>query len=108
MNHQPPKKLIVIAGPTAVGKTAAAIKLAQQLKTEIISADSRQFYREMSIGTAKPDADELSQAKHHFINSHSITENITVGNFEKEALQLLDELFKTHDQVIMVGGSGLF
>jgi tRNA dimethylallyltransferase len=108
MNHPSPKKLIVIAGPTAVGKTAAAIKLAQLLKTEIISADSRQFYREMSIGTAKPDTEELAQAKHHFINSHSITENFTVGDFEKEALRLLDSLFKTHDQIIMVGGSGLF
>ncbi|HTK20145.1 MAG TPA: tRNA (adenosine(37)-N6)-dimethylallyltransferase MiaA [Mucilaginibacter sp.] len=108
MSYTSQKKLIVIAGPTAVGKTTAAIKLAQQLKTEIISADSRQFYREMSVGTAKPDADELAQAKHHFIDSHSITENFTVGDFEKEALQLLDELFKTHDQVIMVGGSGLF
>ena len=110
MNHlsSPPKKLIVIAGPTAVGKTAAAIKLAQQLKTEIVSADSRQFYREMSIGTAKPATEELKQAKHHFIDSHSITESFTVGDFEKEALQLLDKLFKTHDQVIMVGGSGLF
>ncbi|HEY9001063.1 MAG TPA: tRNA (adenosine(37)-N6)-dimethylallyltransferase MiaA [Mucilaginibacter sp.] len=108
MSQSSPKKLIVIAGPTAVGKTAAAIKLAQQLNTEIISADSRQFYREMSIGTAKPDAEELAQAKHHFIDSHSITENFTVGDFEKEALQLLDKLFKTHDQVIMVGGSGLF
>jgi tRNA dimethylallyltransferase len=109
MSHYPsPKKLIVISGPTAVGKTVAAIKLAQQLKTEIISADSRQFYREMSIGTAKPDAEELAQAKHHFIDSHSIAENFSVGDFEKEALQLLDELFKTHNQVIMVGGSGLF
>ena len=108
MSHPSPKKLIVIAGPTAVGKTAAAIKLAQQLKTEIISADSRQFYREMSIGTAKPNAEELSLAKHHFVDSHSITENFTVGDFEKQALKLLDELFKTHDQVIMVGGSGLF
>jgi len=109
MSHYPSsKKLIVIAGPTAVGKTAAAIKLAQLLKTEIISADSRQFYREMSIGTAKPDASELAQAKHHFIDSHSITENFTVGDFEKQALQLLDELFKAHDQIIMVGGSGLF
>lgn len=109
MSHYPSsKKLIVIAGPTAVGKTATAIKLAQLLKTEIISADSRQFYREMSIGTAKPDASELAQAKHHFIDSHSITENFTVGDFEKQALQLLDELFKAHDQIIMVGGSGLF
>jgi len=109
MSHfQSTKKLIVIAGPTAVGKTAAAIKLARQLNTEIISADSRQFYREMSIGTAKPDAGELAQAKHHFIGSHSITDAFTVGDFEKEALRLLDELFEMHDQVIMVGGSGLF
>jgi tRNA dimethylallyltransferase len=109
MNHYPsPKKLIVIAGPTAVGKTAIAIKLAQQLKTAIISADSRQFYREMSIGTAKPDPEELVQAKHYFINSHSITENFTVGDFEKQVLELLDKLFKTHAQVIMAGGSGLF
>ena len=110
MNHlsSPPKKLIVIAGPTAVGKTATAIKLAQQLKTEIISADSRQFYREMSIGTAKPSTEELGQVNHHFIDSHSIKENFTVGDFEKEALPLLDKLFKTHDQVVMVGGSGLF
>ena len=91
-----------------MGKTAIAIKLAQQLKTAIISADSRQFYREMSIGTAKPDTEELVQAKHYFINSHSITENFTVGDFEKQVLELLDKLFKTHDQVIMAGGSGLF
>jgi tRNA dimethylallyltransferase len=109
MSHYPsPKKLIIIAGPTAVGKTAIAIKLAQQLKTAIISADSRQFYREMSIGTAKPDPEELVQAKHYFINSHSITENFTVGDFEKQVLELLDKLFKTNDQVIMAGGSGLF
>jgi tRNA dimethylallyltransferase len=109
MNHQPKTKtLLVIAGPTAVGKTAIAIKLAQQLKTEIISADSRQFYCEMSIGTAKPTDEELAAAKHHFINSHSVTENFNVGDFEKQSLQLLDELFKTHDKVIMAGGSGLF
>ena len=110
MNHQQPsqKELIVIVGPTAVGKTAIAIKLAQQLKTEIVSADSRQFYREMSIGTAKPTADELLQARHHFIDSHSVTESFNVGDFEKQALQLLEELFKTHDKVIMAGGSGLF
>jgi tRNA dimethylallyltransferase len=110
MHHQqsPKKELIVIAGPTAVGKTTVAIKLAQQFKTEIISADSRQFYREMSIGTAKPSAEELSQAKHHFIDSHSVTETFNVGDFEKQSLQLLNELFKTHDKVIMAGGSGLF
>ncbi|MDB5024584.1 MAG: miaA [Mucilaginibacter sp.] len=109
MNHeQQTKTLIVIEGPTAVGKTVIAIELAQQLKTEIISADSRQFYREMSIGTAKPTDEELAAAKHHFINSHSIAENFTVGDFEKQSLQLLDELFKTHDKVIVAGGSGLF
>lgn len=109
MNHQlSSKTLIVIAGPTAVGKTAVAIKLAQQLKTEIISADSRQFYREMAIGTAKPSDEELAAVKHHFIDSHSITESFSVGDFEKECLKLLEELFKTHDQIIMVGGSGLF
>jgi tRNA dimethylallyltransferase len=109
MNNNPPTKtLIVIAGPTAVGKTAIAIELAKQLKTEIISADSRQFYREMSIGTAKPTDKELAAAKHYFINSHSVTENFSVGDFEKQSLQLLDELFKTHNKIIMAGGSGLY
>jgi tRNA dimethylallyltransferase len=102
------KTLIVISGPTAVGKTAAAIKLAQYYKTVILSADSRQFYREMSIGTAKPNADELAAVQHYFINSHSITENFSVGDFEKQALELLDKLFKQHDVVIMAGGSGLY
>lgn len=102
------KTLIIIAGPTAIGKTAISIKLAQHFKTEIISADSRQFYREMSIGTAKPNQDELNAAKHHFIDSHSITDTFTAGNFEKEALKVLDVLFKQHNQVIMTGGSGLF
>lgn len=102
------KTLLVIAGPTAVGKTAVAIKLAQQLETDIISADSRQFYREMAIGTAKPTIEELSQAKHYFIDSHSITESFSVGDFEKQGLALLNTLFKTHDTVIMVGGSGLY
>lgn len=102
------KTLIVIAGPTAVGKTAAAIKLAQQFNTVIVSADSRQFFREMSIGTAKPDAGELAAAKHYFINSHTVTDNFSVGDFERQGLALLDELFKTHDQVILAGGSGLY
>lgn len=102
------KTLIIIAGPTAIGKTAISIRLAQYFKTEIISADSRQFYREMSIGTAKPNQDELSAAKHHFIDSHSVIDTFTAGNFEKEALKVLDMLFKQHDQVIMTGGSGLF
>jgi tRNA dimethylallyltransferase len=102
------KTLIVIAGPTAVGKTAVAIELAKLLKTEIISADSRQFYREMAIGTAKPNEDELSQAKHHFINSHSITDNFSVGDFEKQGLALLQDIFQKHDTAILVGGSGLY
>jgi tRNA dimethylallyltransferase len=109
MNHElKTKSLIVIAGPTASGKTAAAIKLAQYYKTVIVSADSRQFFREMSIGTAKPDADELAAAQHYFIGSHSVTENFSVGDYEKEGLALLNELFKTHEIVILVGGSGLY
>ncbi|MFC0516248.1 tRNA (adenosine(37)-N6)-dimethylallyltransferase MiaA [Mucilaginibacter angelicae] len=100
--------LIVVAGPTAVGKTAAAIRLAQHFNTVVVSADSRQFFREMSIGTAKPDESELAAAKHYFINSHSISESFSVGDFEKQGLALLDELFKTHDKVILAGGSGLY
>ena len=102
------KTLIAIVGPTAVGKTAMAISLAQYFKTEIISADSRQFYREMTIGTAKPDLEELDSAPHHFINSHSITQDYSAGDFEREALHKLDELFRQNDVVVMVGGSGLF
>ncbi|QKJ31460.1 tRNA (adenosine(37)-N6)-dimethylallyltransferase MiaA [Mucilaginibacter mali] len=102
------KTLIVIAGPTASGKTAAGITLARRLHTDIISADSRQFFSEMAIGTAKPTPDELAQAKHHFIDSHSVTDNYNVGDFERDGLALLDELFKTHNQVVMVGGSGLY
>ena len=102
------KTLIVIAGPTASGKTAASIKLAKKLGTEIISADSRQFYREMFIGTAKPNFDELAQVKHNFINSHSIIDNFNVGDFEQQGIALLDYLFKNNDDVIMVGGSGLY
>ena len=102
------KTLIVIAGPTAIGKTALAIQLAEFYKTEIISADSRQFYREMEIGTAKPSASELATITHHFINSHSIKDNFNVGDYEKKAILLLEKLFKTHNQVILVGGSGLF
>ncbi|MFD1256853.1 tRNA (adenosine(37)-N6)-dimethylallyltransferase MiaA [Mucilaginibacter terrae] len=100
--------LISIAGPTAIGKTAAAIALAQHYHTEILSADSRQFYREMSIGTAKPSANELAAAPHHYINSHSITDTFNVGDFEKQGLSTLDELFKQHSVVLMAGGSGLY
>ncbi|TJZ60719.1 tRNA (adenosine(37)-N6)-dimethylallyltransferase MiaA [Sphingobacterium olei] len=102
------KTLVVVVGPTAVGKTAMAISLAQHFSTEIISADSRQFYREMYIGTAKPDLEELAAAPHHFIDSHSIEQEYSAGDFERDALALLEGLFKKHDIVIMVGGSGLF
>ena len=102
------KTLIVIAGPTASGKTAFAIKLAQALNTVILSADSRQFYKEMSIGTAAPTKEELSQAKHYFVHHISIEDKYDVADYEHDVLQLLDKLFKTHDVVIMTGGSGLF
>lgn len=102
------KTLIVITGPTAIGKTTLAINLAQYYQTEIISADSRQFYREMEIGTAKPSPDELNVAKHHFINSHSISDIFNVGDYEREAIELIALLFKDHDILILVGGSGLY
>lgn len=102
------KTLIVIAGPTAVGKTNVAIKLASHYNTAIISADSRQFYCEMAIGTAKPSTEELAQAKHYFINSHSITNNFNVGDFEKGGLNLLDEIFTGNNLAILAGGSGLY
>jgi tRNA dimethylallyltransferase len=109
MNHQlSTKTLIVLAGPTASGKTAAAIRLAKQFNTVVVSADSRQFYREMSIGTAKPTAEELAAAPHYFIDSHSITQPFSVGDFERDCLQLLGELFEMMDVVILTGGSGLF
>ncbi len=102
------KTLIIIAGPTAIGKTSLAISLAKHFKTEIISADSRQFYREMNIGTAKPSEVELKEVKHHLINSHSILDQFNAGDFEKESIELINKLFLDHDQVIMAGGSGLF
>ncbi|QCE43404.1 tRNA (adenosine(37)-N6)-dimethylallyltransferase MiaA [Psychroserpens sp. NJDZ02] len=102
------KYLISIIGPTAIGKTALSIKLANYFNTEIISADSRQFFKEMTIGTAAPTTEELAAAKHHFIHNRSITEAYNVGTFEKEAISCLQELHKTKDVVIMVGGSGLY
>ncbi|WP_290697331.1 tRNA (adenosine(37)-N6)-dimethylallyltransferase MiaA [Lacinutrix sp.] len=102
------KYLISIVGPTAIGKTSLSIKLANYFNTEIISADSRQFYKEMQIGTAAPTTEELSQAKHHFIHHKSIEDNYNVGTFEKEAIAKLDHLYKKHDVVVMVGGSGLY
>ena len=102
------KTLISVVGPTAIGKTALAIQLAQHFGTEIISADSRQFFREMAIGTAKPSAAELAAAKHHFIDSHSVSQLFSTGDFEVEGLKKLDEIFRKHDVAIMVGGSGLY
>jgi tRNA dimethylallyltransferase len=111
-NSQPkthnPKTLIVIAGPTAIGKTTLAIQIAQHYKCDILSADSRQFYREMNIGTAKPDAEELAAAPHHFIDSLSIEDAYSVGDYERDALKKLEEVFLTHDKAVLVGGSGLY
>lgn len=100
--------LITIIGPTAIGKTALSIKLAQHFNCDIISCDSRQFFKEMEIGTAVPSKEELEAAKHHFIQNKSIFEKYSVGDFETEALQKLDELFKTNNIQVMVGGSGLY
>ncbi|RKS23333.1 tRNA dimethylallyltransferase [Flavobacterium endophyticum] len=102
------KYLITIIGPTAIGKTALSIKLAKQFNCEIISCDSRQFFKEMIIGTAVPSKEELSSAPHHFIQNKSIFENYTVGDFEREAIDKLDKLYKTNDYAILVGGSGLY
>lgn len=102
------KSLISIVGPTAIGKTSISLKLAQHFNTEVISADSRQFYKEMRVGTAAPTPKELNAVKHHFIHHKSIEDNYNVGTFEKEALQCLDQLFATHNVVVMVGGSGLY
>ncbi len=100
--------LIIIIGPTAIGKTALSIKLAQHFNCNIISSDSRQFYKEMTIGTAVPNNDELSSAKHYFIQNKSIFDNYSVGNFETEAIQLLENLFKKNNIQVLVGGSGLY
>ena len=102
------KELIVIAGPTAVGKTSYAIELARKYKTEILSADSRQFYRELQIGTAAPTKDELAAAPHHFIGNLSIHDYYNVSMYEQEALRLIEDLFQQHDKLIVVGGSGLY
>lgn len=102
------KTVIVIAGPTAVGKTAVAIQLAKHFNTEIISADSRQCFKELKIGVARPSDEELLQVKHHFIASHSIHEEVTAVTFEQYALQKVRELFKQNDVVIIVGGTGLY
>jgi len=100
--------LICVCGPTAVGKTSAAIKIAQHFDTEIISFDSRQFYRELSIGTAVPNATELTAAKHHFIHDRSIQDSLNAGSFEKEALSRLAILFSDNPIIVAVGGTGLY
>ena len=100
--------LITIVGPTAIGKTALSIQLANYFKADIISCDSRQFYKEMTIGTAVPNADELASAVHHFVQNRSIFDDYNVGSFERDALSKLDELFQKNPVQIMVGGSGLY
>lgn len=102
------KKLIIIAGPTAVGKTACAVRLAKELATEIVSCDSRQFYREMRIGVARPSDDELAAVPHHFIACRSVTEPYNIYDYEHDAMAVIEALFKTHDTVVAVGGSGLY
>ena len=102
------KSVIIIAGPTAVGKTSLAIRLAKHFKTEIISADSRQCYRELKIGVARPTPSELQEITHHFIATHSIHEEVNAADFEIYAIKKVIELFANHDTVIMVGGTGLY
>ena len=102
------KYLITIVGPTAIGKTALSIDLAKHYNCEIISCDSRQFFKEMSIGTAVPNPEELASATHHFIQNKSIADSYTVGDFEKEALLKIEELHENNDYVVLVGGSGLY
>lgn len=102
------KKLIVIVGPTAVGKTGLAIRLAKELGTEIVSADSRQIYSELSIGTSKPSSDELGQVRHHFIGFKSIEEEYDAGQYGRDSLALIHQLFERYDAVILCGGSGLY
>jgi tRNA dimethylallyltransferase len=102
------KVLIVVAGPTAVGKTSLCVRLAKVLQTDVVSADSRQLYQELNIGTAKPTAEEMQGIRHHFIDSHSIMNPVSAGQYEREALAVLDELFQKKDVVILSGGTGLY
>ena len=102
------KTCIVIAGPTAVGKTTLAIRMAQYFSTDIISADSRQCYKELNIGVAKPSEEELSLVHHYFINSFSISDLISAADFEKYALAGINKIFEQRDVAIMVGGTGLY
>ena len=102
------KRLVVIVGPTGCGKTALSIRLAEHFRAPIISTDSRQFYRGLPIGTAQPTAEELARAEHHFIASHELTDEINCGRYEVMAMERLEELFRKHDTVVAVGGSGLY
>jgi tRNA dimethylallyltransferase len=102
------KTCIIISGPTAVGKTSAAIQVARHFKTEIISADSRQCYSELHIGVAKPSPEELASVKHYFINSHSIHDELSAAGFEQYALQSVHTIFQQHDVAVMTGGTGLY
>ncbi len=102
------KFLISIVGATGIGKTSMSIELAKYFKTNIISSDSRQFYKEMNIGTAVPTIEELQQVKHHFIQNRSIFDDYSVGDFERDAISKLNDLFIQHNIVVMVGGSGLY
>lgn len=107
-NHMNEKTCIIIAGPTAVGKTAAAIEVARHFNTAIISADSRQCFKEMTIGVAKPSQEELQQVRHYFINSHSIHDDVNAAVFEQYALQAANEIFRQHDVAVVTGGTGLY
>jgi tRNA dimethylallyltransferase len=104
----PGKLLIAVVGPTAIGKTALAIELAKHFGSEILSADSRQFYREMSVGTAVPSKAELEMARHHFVQHRSIFDRYSVGDFERDALARLNELYKENNIAVLAGGSGLY
>jgi tRNA dimethylallyltransferase len=108
LKHSLQKTVIIITGPTAVGKTATAIHIAKHFQTEIISADSRQCFKELNIGVARPSRQELELVQHHFIASHSIQEEVTAAVFEQYALEKTNQLFKKHDVVIMAGGTGLY
>ena len=106
MKHK--QNLIVLIGPTGVGKTELSLSIAENFNTEIISADSRQFYKELNIGVATPSKEELEEVKHHFIGHISIHNNYNVGLFEKDALERIDLLFKTYDTIVLTGGSGMY
>lgn len=108
MGERKNKTVVIIAGPTAVGKTAVAIEVARHFNTEIISADSRQCFREMKIGVARPSDEELKQVQHHFIASHSIEDEVTAATFEQYALKKAAESFQQHDTIVMTGGTGLY